>query len=206
MVTDGLAVVSKLSTKFVHEALPVALATVVGTLLVNHYCGRQASPPVVVQAASPANADELVKTLRDEQAVIAEYLKHEAEAAPAKSAPALATKPIVTTYIADDPPEPPARPAALRKAAPRPTAKVAADKKPAVAPPPVPVAVDHSEESVATQSDAGWTPPVRAEGAIAAVHDWIGSASGLPARVLLLPFAERTMSPWGLLGGGPRFN
>jgi hypothetical protein len=204
MVTDGLAVVSRLSTKFIHEALPVALATVVGTLLVNHYGGRQASPPVVVRAEPSANADELVRTLRDEQVVIAEYLKRDAAAEPAKSAPALSTKSTVTTLIADDPPEPPARPAALKKAAAR-AAPKAADKMPAVDPPPAPVAVDHNEESVAREPDAGWTLPSRAEGAIFAVHDLVDSASGLPARVLLLPFAERTMLPWGLLGGGPRF-
>jgi len=72
--------ISKISSKFFHEVMPVALASVIGTMLVNHYSRQPISPPVVVQATPPASAEAMFQTLRDEQVLIADYLRRDADA------------------------------------------------------------------------------------------------------------------------------
>jgi hypothetical protein len=124
MLADGFAVVSKISSKFVHEVLPVALASVIGTLIVNHYGGRPVAP-VVVQANPPAGADDFLRTLKDERAVLAAVLKREEESGPTK-ADAAAALPAVT-LAAYDPPAPPPRPSLTKKLSTRAVPKTTAD-------------------------------------------------------------------------------
>ena len=72
---DALGFLSKASTKFFHEVAPVALASVIGTMLVNHYSHRVTAPSVVVQPPP----DALLQTLHHEHQLIVDYLKRDAE-------------------------------------------------------------------------------------------------------------------------------
>jgi hypothetical protein len=72
---DALGFFSKASTKFFHEVAPVALASVIGTMLVNHYSHRMTAPSVVAQPPP----DALLQTLHDEHQLIVDYLKRDAE-------------------------------------------------------------------------------------------------------------------------------
>lgn len=92
---DALGFLSKASTKFFHEVAPVVLASVIGTMLVNHYSHRTAPAAVVVQPP-PAPPDAILQSLHDEHQLIIDYLKRDAEAkqamsdegGPARTAPA----------------------------------------------------------------------------------------------------------------------
>jgi hypothetical protein len=92
---DALGFLSKGSTKFFHEMAPVALASVIGTILVNHYSHSTAPAPVIVQPP-PQPPDAIVQTLHDEQQLIVDYLRRDAEAkqatrddgSPSRAAPA----------------------------------------------------------------------------------------------------------------------
>ena len=75
----ALGFLSKASTKFFHEVTPVALASVIGTVIVNHYSHGAAPPPVIVQPP-PHPPDAVVETLRDEHQLIIDYLKRDAQA------------------------------------------------------------------------------------------------------------------------------
>jgi hypothetical protein len=73
----ALGFFSKASSKFFYEVAPVALASVIGTVLINHYSHR--GTEVVVQQAPPP-PDAIVQTLHDEHQLIVDYLKRDAEA------------------------------------------------------------------------------------------------------------------------------
>ena len=93
---------SRFFSKFVFELLPAALASVIGAALLSHY-GQPANRPTVVMAA-PAG-EETMAMLRDEHALIVEFLKQDAAkrrlaAAPAKTATATEMK-IETTAESD---------------------------------------------------------------------------------------------------------
>ena len=47
MAIRALDFMAKVSSRFVHEILPVATASVIGAMLVNHYGRQPASPPIV---------------------------------------------------------------------------------------------------------------------------------------------------------------
>ncbi len=68
---------SRFFSKVFYELLPAAIVSVLGTFLINKYA-RPADPPLPV-AAAPANA-ELVQLLREQQALLTDYLKKTAEA------------------------------------------------------------------------------------------------------------------------------
>src|SRR5260370_31465481 len=81
MPSGALGLISKVSSKFFHEAMPGVLASVMGTVLVNHYSRAPGSQPVIVQAApAPASADAVFQALRDEHTLITDYLKRDADA------------------------------------------------------------------------------------------------------------------------------
>jgi hypothetical protein len=68
---------SRFFSKVFYELLPAAIVSVLGTFLINKYA-RPADPPQPL-AAAPANA-ELVQLLREQQALLTDYLKKTAEA------------------------------------------------------------------------------------------------------------------------------
>jgi hypothetical protein len=78
MANRALDLMAKVSSRFVHEILPVATASVIGAMLVNHY-GPQASPSVVVQAQPSASEDAMAQSLRDEHELIASLMKRREE-------------------------------------------------------------------------------------------------------------------------------
>ena len=77
----------------------MALASVTGTLLVNHYSVRAAAPVVVQSAAAPPGADAIFAALRDEHQLVVDYLKRDVDAAVSAKA----------EKIAAAAPEPPVR-------------------------------------------------------------------------------------------------
>ena len=78
MANRALDLMAKVSSRFVHEILPVATASVIGAMLVNHY-GPRASPSVVVQAQPSASEDAMAQSLRDEHELIADFVKRREE-------------------------------------------------------------------------------------------------------------------------------
>jgi hypothetical protein len=69
---------SRLFSKMFYELLPAAAVSVLGTFLISKYA-RPADPPPQPVAVAAANA-ELVLLLREQQALLADYLKKTAEA------------------------------------------------------------------------------------------------------------------------------
>jgi hypothetical protein len=69
---------SRLFSKVFYELLPAAVVSVLGTFLISKYA-RPTDPPPQPVAAAAANA-ELVLLLREQQALLADYLKKTAEA------------------------------------------------------------------------------------------------------------------------------
>jgi hypothetical protein len=74
---NALGFLSRSSSKFFYEVAPVALASVIGTMLINHY--SHGGTEVVVQPAPPP-PEAIVQTLHDEHQLIVDYLKRDAEA------------------------------------------------------------------------------------------------------------------------------
>jgi hypothetical protein len=68
---------SRFFSKLFYELLPAAIVSVLGTFLINKYA-RPTDPPPQPVAEAPANA-ELVRLLREQQAMLADYLKKTAE-------------------------------------------------------------------------------------------------------------------------------
>ena len=117
----ALGFLSKASSKFFHEVTPVALASVIGTVIVNHYSHGAAPPPVILQPP-PHLPDAVVEALRDEHQLIVDYLKRDAQA---KQATADEGGPGRTATPAPAVKEAPTRPrvASTEKTGPRPRPK-----------------------------------------------------------------------------------
>jgi hypothetical protein len=126
---DGLGFLSKASSKFLHEVAPVALASVIGTVLVNHYSHSAAPAPVVFQPLRPPDA--MIQTLRDEHQLIVDYLKRDAETKPVMSEEGSSGRAAPVAPPAKDGPAKP-RAASGEKASPRvrPRAEKALDPMP----------------------------------------------------------------------------
>ena len=70
--------VSKFASKFVYDLMPAAIASVIGGLLFTHYgLAPAAAPPAATQTVASA---EMVQMVRDEHALIVDYLKQDAAA------------------------------------------------------------------------------------------------------------------------------
>jgi hypothetical protein len=181
MPSGALGMISKTSSKFFHEVMPVALASVIGTMLVNHYSRQPASPSVVVQAPPPAAREAMFQTLRDEHELIVDYLRRDAEAQRAADASRDRTQPAVSA-VEDRPNK--VRLISAEKAAPRPPPRPASEKAIAA----------HDPEPLAPILFVTATPLPPAEPAVAkaagsagvvdSVRDWIVNVSLAPARAL----------------------
>ena len=55
MAIRALDLIARVSSRFVFELLPVATASVIGAMLVNHYGRQPPLPSIVVQAQPPAS-------------------------------------------------------------------------------------------------------------------------------------------------------
>ena len=81
MAIRVLDLMAKVASRFVHELLPVALASVIGALVVNHYGRQPASPAIVVQAQPSASENAIAQSLREDHELIASFVKRTQEKA-----------------------------------------------------------------------------------------------------------------------------
>ena len=118
MAIHVLDLMGKLSSRFVHELLPVALASVIGTLVVNHYGRQQASPSVVVQSQPSASENAIAQSLREDHELIASFMKsdqdRETDDKLSESFGAKVASVAQNAFSLVDPPLPEPRPAARR--------------------------------------------------------------------------------------------
>jgi hypothetical protein len=199
MAIRALDLIAKVSSRFVSEILPVAVASVIGAMLVNHYGLQPASRPIVVQAQPSASEDAMVQSLREERELIASFAKRnqdgeldaEHSASAATQVASLAPPPLSVA----DPPLPEPRPAAQRAVV-RPAPKAAVRKKPAPAEAPLP---QPDPAAVATETPVlvdSLPPPARIEPesrarpiirVASALGGWVADVAQAPARVAFLP-------------------
>jgi hypothetical protein len=200
MAIHVLDSMGKLASRFVHELLPVALASVVGTLVVNHYARQPASSSIVVQAQPSASENAIAQSLREERELIASFMKStqdrdngdlQAESVGAEVASVAPLPPFVA-----DPPIPEPRPAASPKAVARLAPKVAARKKlaPTEAPPSeldLPTITPESPPMLASPPPVAqleFEPRVRPIIRLAgAVRGWAADVAQVPGRVAFAP-------------------
>jgi hypothetical protein len=199
MAFRPLDLMAKVSSRFVHEILPVATASVIGAMLVNHYGHQPASLPIVIQAQPSASEDAMVQSLREEHELIASFIKRNQENASDAERPgsdvtevaSLAPPPLSLV----DPPLPEPRPA--QKAAARLAPKPAARKKPALAEAPAP---QPDPPAIASEAPplllASPPPPAHMEfeprarpiiRVANAFGGWVADVAQAPARVAFIP-------------------
>jgi hypothetical protein len=195
MAIRALDLMSKLSSRFAYEILPVTVASVIGAMLVNHYSRQPPSPPIVIQAPPSASEDAVVQSLREEHELIASFMKRNREKAsdPERSGSAatqvasLAPPPLSLV----DPPLPEPRPAAQKTIA-RLAPKPAARKKLAPAPQSDPPAI----ASESTPLLASAPPPAQIEAeprprpiirVAGEVREWVADVAQASGRVVFLP-------------------
>jgi hypothetical protein len=70
---------AKVSSGFVNEILPVATASVIGAMLVNHSGRQPASPSIVVQAQPSASENAIAQSLREDHELLASFAKRREE-------------------------------------------------------------------------------------------------------------------------------
>jgi hypothetical protein len=191
MAIHVLDSMGKLASRFVHELLPVALASVIGTLVVNHYGRQPASPSVVVQAQPSASETAIAQSLREDHELIASFMKstQDRETDDKRSyslgAQVASVAPLATSLA--DPPLPEPRPAAAPKVVARLAPKVVVRKKlapteaPAVQPNPLVTAPENlpilaaSPPPAQLEFEPRARPMIRLAGA---VREWVAEAPG----------------------------
>jgi hypothetical protein len=198
MPSDALGMISKISSKFFHEVMPVALASVIGTMLVNHYSRQPISPPVVVQATPPASAEAMFQTLRDEQVLIADYLRRDAR----RDADSARERASSAMPAVEDRPNK-TRPVSAEKAAPRPPVRPPSEKTIA-ARDPAPLELAPAVVAPPARAEPGEAPAARHAGVVDTVRDWIVNVSALPRQALELRLLrDRPMLRMPLPASGP---
>jgi hypothetical protein len=200
MVFRALDLMTKVSSRFVHEILPVATASVIGAMLVNHYGRLPASPPIVIQAQPSASEDAMVQSLRDEHELIASFVERTQEKeSDAERSGSVATQLASVAPIAlslADPPLPEPRPASSQKAAARLAPKASARKKsapteaPAPQPDPPTIASETAAPLASSPPPAQIEPEPRAQPMIrfaGEVREWVADVAQAPGRVAFVP-------------------
>jgi hypothetical protein len=198
MAFRALDLMAKVSSRFVHEILPVATASVIGAMLVNHYGRLPASPPIVIQAQPSASEDAMVQSLRDEHQLIAGWVKRNQERdTDAERSESGATQ-VASLGLAPpaivDPPLPERRPAtqkAVARLAPKPAVRKKSAPAEALslqADPPA-IASETAPLPVSLPPPAQIEPEPRARPIIrvaGAVGEWVADVAQAPARVAFL--------------------
>ena len=199
MAIRALDLVTKLSSRFAYEILPVTMASVIGAVLVNHYGHQPPSLPIVVQAPASASESAIAQSLRDEHEFIAAFMKRDQEnasgedrvASAAMQVSSLAPPPLSLV----DPPLPEPRPVAQKTAA-RLTPKPAARKKsaPTEAPAPqqaAPAVASETPRLLASSPPAAQIefeprarPIIRVAGE---VREWVADVAQASGHVAFLP-------------------
>ena len=200
MAIRALDLMAKVSTRFVYEILPVALASVIGTLVVNHYARQPASPSIVVQAQPLALENAIAQSLREEHELIAGFVKRTEDQkiddnrSDSEGAQAAPVAPIALSLA--DPPIPEPRPAAPQKAVARLTPKAAARKKsapteaPAPQPDPSRVALENPPTLASSPAPAPFALEPRARPMIRAASafgECVADIAQTPGRVAFSP-------------------
>jgi hypothetical protein len=198
MAIHVLDLVTKLSSRFAYEILPVTVASVIGAIVVNHYGHQPTSPPIVIQAPSSASEDAMAQSLREEHELIALFMKRNQEKASDPEGSGSATMrvaslaPLPLSLV--DPPLPEPRPAA-QKAATRLAPKPAVRKKsaPTEAPP------QQAPPAIASEAPplpASSPPPAQIEFEPRArpiirvageVREWVADVAQATGRAAFLP-------------------
>jgi hypothetical protein len=199
MAIRALDLMTKLSSRFAYEILPVTTASVIGAMLVNHFSHQPPSPPIVIQAPPSASEDAMVQSLREEHELIAAFIKRNQENASDAERPgsdvtevaSLAPPPLSLV----DPPLPEPRPA--QKAAARLAPKLTARKKPPLAEAPAP---QPDPPAIASEAPplllASPPPPAHIEfeprerriiRVASALGGWVADVAQAPARVAFIP-------------------
>jgi hypothetical protein len=199
MAIHALDVVTKLSSRFAYEILPVTVASVIGAILVNHYGHQPPSPPIVIQAPPSASEDAMVQSLREEHELIASFMKRNQEKASDPKGSGSATMqvaslaPLPLSLV--EPPLPEPRPAA-QKAAARVVPKPIARKKSAPSEPPPPQQSPPVVVPATPQLLASSPPPARIEfeprprrifRAAGEVREWVADVAQATGRAAFLP-------------------
>jgi hypothetical protein len=199
MAIHALDLMTKLSSRFAYEILPVTVASVIGAMLVNHYGHQPPSPPIVIQAPPSASEDAMVQSLREEHELIATFMKRGQEKASAPERPGSAATQVAplapTSLSLLDPPLPEPRPAAQKavvRLAPKPTARKRPASTEAPAPQPDPPAVASETPPLLASSpppaqiefEPRTRPIIRVAGE---VREWIADVTQASGRVAFLP-------------------
>ncbi len=194
----ALGFLSKTSTRFFYEVMPVALASVIGTILVNHY--SQPATPAVVVAPAQASADSLIQSLHEEHELIVDYLKRKQEAEATRLIGAQAARAPIEAPL---PPVFDNRPQKLRsgsaeKPAPRPAPKPAPEPK-VVAHDPLPLGPDLASlpppDSPPYPRVIAANVIVRGSRMAGAFRDWVVGAAEFPARAAAARFSDDSPRP-----------
>jgi hypothetical protein len=169
-------VVAKISSKFLHEVAPVVIASVIGTILINHFSRQPSSPSIVVQPPPPAAAEALFQTLRDEhELIVRDADANRAVDAARDLAPSVAPAVEVRANKIE--------PVSAKKAALRPIPKPASEKKIA-ARDPEPRAPDPAFVAPPARGEPSAATAARSAGVVERVRDWIVNVSQAPAQAL----------------------
>jgi hypothetical protein len=198
MAIRALDFMTKVSSRFAYEILPVTTASVIGAMLVNHYSHQPLSPPIVIQAPQSASEDAMVQSLREEHEFIASFVKRNQEreidaersGSDATQLASLAPPPLSLV----DPPLPEPRPVAQKmvvRLSPKPAARKKAAPTEAPAPQPDPPAfVSRAPPLVASSPPAQMEfepsprPIIRVAGE---VREWVADVAQATGRAAFLP-------------------
>ena len=200
MAIRVLDLMAKVASRFLHELLPVALASVIGALVVNHYGRQPASPSIVVQAQPSASENAIAQSLREDHELLASFMKRNQERetddrrSDSVGAQVASVAPIALSLA--DPPLPEPRPASAQKAVGRLPSKAAAKKKSApteaptsqLGPPEIasdnPPMLASSPAPAQLEFGAQARPMVRLAGA---VREWAADVAQAPGRIAFVP-------------------
>jgi hypothetical protein len=199
MAIRALDLMAKVSSRFVHEILPVATASVIGAMLVNHYGRQPAASSIVVQAQPSAAEEAMAQSLREEHELIVSFVKRrqdqEMDGKRSESGATQVAFVASTPLSFVDPPLPEPRPAGPQKAGARPAPKAAARKKSEptatsleLEPPPIasetPPLPDLSPPPAKIEPEPSSRPIFRVAGA---VREWVADVAQAPGRTAFLP-------------------
>ena len=199
MAICALDFMTKVSSRFAYEILPVTIASVIGAMLVNHYSHQPPSPPIVIQAPQSASEDAMVQSLREEREFIASFMKRnqeresDAERSGSDATQVASIAPPSLSLM--DPPLPEPRPA-VQKSLVRLAPKPAARKKPAPSEAPAPQPDPPAVVSEAPPLLASSPPPAQIEfeprprpiiRVAGEVREWVADVAQASGRVAFLP-------------------
>jgi hypothetical protein len=206
MAIRALDLMTKLSSRFAYEILPVTTASVIGAMLVNHYSHQPPSPPIVIQARPSASEEAMVQSLREEHEFIASFAKRNPKEASDPERPASAATQVASlappSLSLMDPPLPEPRPA--QKTAARLAPKPVARKKPAPTeapalqpdPPAIPSETPPVLASPPPTAQIEFEPRARPIiGVVSEVREWVADIAQASERVAFLPGLPDWSSP-----------